>query len=132
MGNVNFQEILNLLLPGSGQDFIWSLFLYAIFFLGLFTLFTIPDKNMPSTLLMATVLLMAIVAKISIASADPILHEKEFGMMAINVLMGVFPLLVVGMTRSGKRKFSGAPLAVIGGLLGIVYFFMFWFFVQQN
>jgi hypothetical protein len=133
MGNVNFQDILNLLAPGGGQDFIWSIFLYIIFILAMITLFTIPDKNMISTLLMASVMLMAIVAKISLASADPILRRKEFGMMVVNVLMGVFPLLVFGMVRSSsKRKFAGAPLAIIGGLLGFAYFFMFWFFVQQN
>jgi hypothetical protein len=132
MAEVNFQDILKLLLPGSGQDVIWSFMLYIIFFLGLITLFTIPDKNMPSTLMMATVLLMAIVAKVSIASADPILRKREFGMMAINVLMGVFPFIVAGMTRSGKQKFKGAPLAIIGGFIGFAYFFMFWFFVQRS
>jgi hypothetical protein len=131
MEGFDIQDALKLLALGSGQDMIWSIMLYVIFFLGLITLFLIPDKNMFPTLLTATVLLLAVVAKVSLASSDPILRRREFGMMIINVAMAVLPFIVAGMIRSGKRPSKAPGPAVLGGIVGMIYFFMFWFTQQQ-
>jgi hypothetical protein len=131
MNSINVQEILKLLALGEGQNALWSIFLYLIFFLALITMFLIPDKNMVPTLMTATVLLFAIVAKVSLASARPILKKEEFGMMVINILMGVFPFIVAGMIRSGKQKSKAQGPAIINGLFGLTYFFLFWVVVQR-
>jgi hypothetical protein len=131
MEGFDIQDALKLLELGSGQDRIWSIMLYIIFFLGLITLFLIPDKNMFPTLLTATVLLLAVVAKVSLASSDPILRRREFGMMIINVAMAVLPFIVAGMIRSGKRPSKAPGPALLGGIVGMIYFFMFWFTQQQ-
>jgi hypothetical protein len=131
MEGFDIQDALKLLAIGSGQDMIWNIMLYVIFFLGLITLFLIPDKNMFPTLLTAVVLLLAVVAKVSLASSDPILRKKEFGMMIINIGMAVLPFVVAGMIRSGKKPSKAPGPAILGGIIGMVYLFMFWFLQQQ-
>jgi hypothetical protein len=127
--DVNFQDILQALGPGTGQDIIWSIFLYLIFFFALITMFLIPDKNMVPTLLIGAVLLCTMVAKVSLGIDPPILERKEFGMMVINVIMLIFPIIAVGMARAKKNKMA-AP-AIITAVLGGVYFFTFWVIVQR-
>ena len=133
MGSVKLSDIGALLAPGPGQTIIWSIFLYIIFFFALITLFTMPEKNMVPTLLVAGVLLFAIVAKLSVNSLAlgkrPILQKTDFGMFVINVGMFVFPLIAVGMTRARKNR--AAIPAIITALTAAVYFFAYWFFVQQ-
>ncbi len=137
--DINPQEIMALLGPGTGGDIIWSIFLYLIFFFALLALFFMPDKNMIPTLLIATVLLFTIIAKLSIAATNtnqtPILRPGEFGMFVVNAGMFAFPFIAIGMTRvTGVRK-RGANRAsapsLMAGLLSGVYFFAFWFFYQQ-
>ena len=136
MNGLNFQDVMALLSPGGGQEIIWSIFLYVIFFFALITLFLMPDKNMVPTLLVAGVLLFAIVGKLSVATifrpnqGAPIIGKLDFGMFVINVGMFVFPLIAVGMARSRKSK-ATAP-AVITALTGGTYFFLFWFIVQSR
>ena len=131
---LNPQDIVTLLSPGSGQVLVWSIFLYLIFFFALIMLFTMPDKNMLPTLLVATTLLFAIVAKLSVSATSvrggrPIIGNKDFGMFVINVGMVVFPLIAVGMTRARKNKAVAPGLAV--SLIAAVYFFMFWLIAQH-
>lgn len=139
--DINFRDILALLGPGTGQNIIWSVFLYILFFLALITLFKTPDKNMVPTLLMGTVLLFIIVAKLSISANSvrggrPIIGNKDFGMYAINIAIGVLPLIAVGMTRTtsrvNRRSNPAAAPAILTAVIGIVYFFGFWLVVQQN
>jgi peptidoglycan/LPS O-acetylase OafA/YrhL len=133
MQNLQLDDILQLLALGSGINALWSIFLYLVFFLALVTLFTMPDKNMVPTLLIAVVLLCSVVAKISLASSDPIFKQREFGMMIINVAMGVLPFIVAGMIRRGKtRRTTAVPLAIFTGIIGTVYFLMFLIFVQRG
>ncbi len=134
MNSINFQDILHLLEPGSGQAIIWSFFLYIIFFFGLITLFTMPDKNMIPTLLIAGVLLFAVVAKLSVAAIDQhkqvIIAKNDFGMFVINVGMFVFPLIAIGMARARKNK-ATIP-AIITSFAGGSYFFLYWLVVQGH
>jgi len=131
MDSIDFQQILFLLGPGSGTP-IWNILLYIIFFLGLISLLLMPDKNLVPTLLMAAVLLFAVVAKLSLSVSrgqQPILRPAEFGMLVINVGMFALPLLAGGLIRARKSK-ATVP-AILTGIFGGVYFFMFWFFVQR-
>jgi hypothetical protein len=138
--NINPQDILALLGPGTGANVIWSIFLYLIFFFALVALFTMPNKNMIPTLLIAAVLVFSIVAKLSIGAINarqtPILRPGEFGMFVINAGMFALPFIAVGMTRvTGVRKRGSnraAAPAMLTGLLGGLYFFIFWFFYQQT
>lgn len=133
MGNLRVEDMLQLLELGTGLNALWSIFLYIIFFIALFTLFTMPDKNMVPTLLIATVLLCAVVAKISLASNDPIFEQREFGMMIINIATGVLPFIVAGMVRRGKtRQVTAIPLAIITGIAGSIYALLFLLFIQRG
>ena len=132
--NINPHDILVLLEPGSGQVLLWSIFLYVIFFFALITLFTMPDKNMVPTLLIAAVLLFAIVGKLSVSAPNvpgsrPIMNSTDFGMFAINIGMFVLPLIAVGMTRARKNRSIGP--AIITALAGGLYFFIFWLVAQH-
>jgi hypothetical protein len=135
--DIDFRAILNLLGPGTGQTVIWSVILYVLFFLAMLTLFKVPEKNMIPTLLMGTVLLFIIVAKLSISAPprDAIIQKKDFGMCAINIAIGVFPLIAVGMTRTtsrvARRSNPAAAPAILTAVVGIIYFFGYWLAVQQ-
>lgn len=129
---IDFQEIIRLVSPGQGQDFLWSIMLYLCFFFGLLTLFLLPDKNLLPTLLMAATLLFIFIAKISLASPQPVFERKEFGMLIINVWIGVIPLIVAGMIRTRKRNNPALPTSIIAGLIGLGYFMIFWALVQRN
>jgi uncharacterized membrane protein len=86
---------------------------------------------MVSTLLMAGVLLATVVAKLSISSSPPILKTREFGMLIINIVMFVFPLLGAGLIRS-RKKGRAMLFGIITGLIGGAYFFFFWFMEQSR
>jgi len=133
---LSFQEILQYILPTS-KFLIFDIFLYLIFFFALLALLTMPDKNMVPTFLIGGVLLAVIVAKLSTAATvlpgAPILGLKDFGTYAINVAMLVFPLIAVGTTRkpSSRAKVRSTPFAILAGVLGAVYFFLFWIVHQR-
>jgi len=130
--NINVQEIIVLLGPGSG-NLVWNIMLYAIFILALISLLVMPDKNLLATLLVAGVMLVAIVAKLSLSvgfGQKPILKECEFGMLVINVAMFVFPLLAAGIIRAKKKAKVVIPL-ILCAIAGFLFFFMYWLLVQN-
>ncbi len=132
--NINFQDILHLLEPGTGQVLIWSIFLYIIFFFALIALLLMPDKNMVPTLLIAGTLLFAIVGKLSVSAPNvpgtpPVIGRLDFGMFVINVGMLVFPLIAVGMTRARKNR--AAVPSIFTALTAAVYFFLYWWIAQH-
>ena len=135
MNGLSAQQILQLFAPGTGQQIIWSFFLYLVFFLSLITLFLIPDKNMLPTLMMACVLLFCVVAKLSImrpGTVFPTSDRFSFGVFTMNVAIAVFPFIVAGMIRSGKQKSKAQAPAIFAGLIGMVYWFLYWLVVQRS
>lgn len=136
MDGITFEQVLSYILP-TPQFLVFDIFLYVIFFLALLAMFTMPDKNMVPTLLIAGTMLFVIVAKLSTAAlvkpGAPILDKQDFGMYAINVGMLVFPMIAIGMTRKPKSnsKVRSTPFALLAGLLGFVYFFLFWLVHQR-
>jgi len=119
-----------------GTDPIFSILLYIIFFLALIVMFTLPDKNLTATLLIAAVLICSVIAKLSLAARsagiDPVFTRGEFGMLAINALMFTFPFLAVGVTRRNRlgRGVKSTLPAILCGVISGVYFFLYWVIVQ--
>jgi hypothetical protein len=131
MENINFDEALSLLALGSGLDAVWSIMLYLCFFLNLLTLFLVPDKNLLATLVVASTLVFTLIGKVSLASSDPIFQRKEFGMLVINIWIGVMPFIVAGIMRTRKSSNPAMPLTIIAGCIGFGYFIMFWALEQR-
>ena len=72
MNNIEFSEIPRLLGPGNGtQEHILSIVLYILFFLSLITLLLQSDKQLIATLIMASTLLLIILAKLTLAANAP-------------------------------------------------------------
>ncbi|MFN8377302.1 MAG: hypothetical protein U0452_01420 [Anaerolineae bacterium] len=130
MEGVSLQEIFKLLGPQTG-NMLWNILLYAVFFLSITAILTMPDKNMVPSLLMGAVALAAVIAKLSTSAIPPLFPKREFGMFLINVMIFVFPLLTAGIIRA-RKKGRSVMLCVITGVLGGMYFFFFWFLEQAN
>ncbi len=121
-----FEEILSRLGPRSGINLLWDILLYAIFFLSMITSALIPDKQLLSTLTIVTVMIMAVVAKVNIFAPD------DFGTLVLNSGMFVLPMIVAGMVRSKHGPPKAMAPAAFTGILGGVYFFLFWAVVQRT
>ncbi len=92
-----------------------------------------PDKNLLATLLVAGVMASAVIAKLSLSVSrpmDPILTQCEFGMYLNNLVMFVFPILAAGIIRAKKKAKVVIPL-ILCAVLGFLFFFGYWFFVQN-
>lgn len=129
--DINLQEIIRLLGPSSGQP-IWNIMLYLIFFLALLTLLLMPDKNLIPTLLIASTLLAALVAKLSIsATRDPVFEPDSFGQYLVNIVPFVAPILSSGMVRAKKKSKVVVP-SILTAIIGGLFFFGFWLVVQRG
>jgi len=131
--NLDLQQILFLIGPSSG-DLFWNILIYLTFFLALFTLFAIPDKNLLSTLLIAGVLMALVITKLNISIRPPmrpIFPPRDFIQFTLNAAVFIFPLLVAGLIRA-RKKGRVVPLAIITSVFGGIFFFAFWFFVQRS
>ena len=122
MNSINVQDIIRLLGPTAGNGLIWNIFIYVIFFFTLIALFMQGDRALLTTIILAASLLLCLVDKLVI------FRPKEFGTLVIHCGMFLFPALVAGMTRDGKSR---AP-AILAAVIGAVYFFMFWVFLQRT
>jgi hypothetical protein len=125
MDNINFQEVLHLILPRTAT-LIWDIFLVPAFFLALFALFRMPDKNMVPTLLTAGVLGAVVIAKISITA--PAVRQpailQPFGFLIVNAAMMLFPLIAAGTLRA-KKPGPVVGLLILTAILAGVYFFLY-------
>ncbi len=121
MNNIDPQEILQLLGPTAGHGLIWNIFIYLIFFFTLITMLMQGDKALLTTIIAAAGLMLCVIDKLVIFNA------RDFGTMVIHAGMFLFPGLVAGMTRDSKSR----PPAIFATVIGAVYFFLFWFFLQR-
>jgi hypothetical protein len=131
MGNIDPSDILRRLGPnypviGGLPQFVIYL-LYIIFFLSLISLFSMPDKNIIPTILIAVVLMAAVIAKV-----DAVSNHCDFLSYVLNVSMFVLPFIAGGTIRSRQSKGRAVGPAIIAAIFGGVYFFAFWYFVQQH
>lgn len=122
MQNINLQEIIRLLGPNAGLALPWSIFVYIIFFFTLITMLLQGDKALLTTIISAASLLLCVVDKLAIFPPD------EFGSLVIHAGMFLFPGIVAGMTRDAKSR----PPAIFACIIGAIYFFAFWFFLQRG
>lgn len=139
--DINFQDILNALAPRGGQAIMFDILLYMIFFLGLVNNFMIPDKQILPAMLNFGVIGLAIVSKLLVevqndggaVNPSAILEPGDLPVLIINVGIFVLPLLIAGSLRAVKGKRSNALFpAIVMGLLGGAYFFLFWALEQRG
>ena len=133
--DVNFKDILTALGPRSGQDLLFDILLYTIFFIGLVNSFLIPDKQLMASLLNFLVMGIAVVSKLLIGYPpdDPLLTPTDSPVLILNVAVFVIPLIIAGSLRSYKGKRTKAMMpAIFQGLIGGTYFFLFWALLQRN
>lgn len=125
--DINFQEILARLGPANSMPtLLFDLMRYLIFILAFITLLLVPDKQLLASLLTTAVLGMVVLAKLEIFT------PVELPTLALNVGIFVIPLIVAGMLRGrGKTPRALIP-AVLTGLLGGGYFFLFWALEQRG
>lgn len=120
--SLNPQQIIQRLSPRTGVELVYDILLYIIFFLALIVMFMQSDKQLVPTVLAGLVGAMAVIAKLNV------FNPLAFGALVINAGIFVFPIIIAGITKAKKSQ----PPAVIAGVLGGVYFFMFWFISQRS
>jgi hypothetical protein len=133
--DITFQDVINALGPRSGQGLLWDIFLYAIFFLGLITMLLIPDKQLLASLLNIGVVALAVISKLLVGypPGNPFISATDFPVLIFNAGMFVIPFIVAGLQRAVKGKPSKATIpAILMGLLGGGYFFLFWALEQRG
>lgn len=123
--DIDFQEIISNLGPRTGDLLILDILLYLIFGMGLITMLLVPDKQQVPSLIMLAVLGVAVIGKVEIFG------PREFAIFVINVVMFVGPFMVAGMVRERGRRPRALLPAILTGLLGGGYFFLFWALRQQ-
>jgi hypothetical protein len=123
------QQILARLAPRAGMDLVLDLLLYTVFGIGFVTMILVPDKQMLPSLLMLGVIMAALIAKLQYVG----INICDLATFAINVFMFAIPMLVAGMVRgrAGKTPKALWP-AVLTGVIGGLYFFVFWALYQQS
>lgn len=133
MDGVSIGEVLQALVPRTTPVTILlvDVLLYTMFFLNLIAFFMQDDKQIAATMLMGLALLANVVGKLStyyIGRRNPIEYfdENHLTMLIVNSAIFVIPIIVAGMSKAKKPK----PLTIISGVLGGVYFGLFWFFFQ--
>jgi hypothetical protein len=122
MREIDLQNIVQLLGPNAGHGLIWNIFIYVIFFFTLITMLLQGDKALLTTIIAAGSLMLCIIAKLAI------FPPREFGSLVVNAGMFLLPGIVAGMTRDSKSR----PPAIIATVVGAIYFFLFWFFLQRS
>lgn len=123
MNGVTLQQVLAHLAPRGGVNLIYDIVLYIIFILDLILMFGQSDKETLTTIMAGGAAALAVVAKLDF------FQPKSFGSFIVNTGMFVLPLLVVGMSRKGKKV---QPVGVISAVFAGLYFFAFWFFSQRS
>ena len=124
--DIPFSEIPKRLGPRQGQELLWDILLYLIFLSAAVTSLLIPDKQLLATLVITTVMGMAVVAKLYI------FPPGHFVTLVLNVGMFVLPLIVAGMVRARRGTPKSMIPAALTGILGGFYFFLFWAMEQRS
>jgi hypothetical protein len=125
----SFSEIMSHLGPRTGIDLLFDILLYAIFLIGLVTLLLIPDKQLLATLTTTAVIAVSVITKIGVPT---IFDQCSFAPLVLNVIMFTFPLIVAGMVRQRGATPKALAPAILLGLLGGAYFFLYWAVVQSK
>lgn len=122
-------EILARLAPRQGTELLLDLLLYTIFGIGFVTMILVPDKQLFPSLLMLGVVMVALIAKLRYVGID----RCDLITLGLNIFMFAIPMLVAGMVRARAGKVPKALWpAIITGVFGGIYFFLFWFTQQRT
>lgn len=125
--DIDFQEILRRLGPSSQfPGILFDIMRYLIFIFGFITMLLVPDKQLIASLLMTAVLGIVIIVKLGVFS------PVDLATLALNCGLFVIPFIVAGMLRGRNRTPRAAFPALITGLLGGGYFFLFWALAQRG
>ncbi len=120
MPDVDVETLGNLISLTSEPGFIYNILLYLMFILNMIAFFMQSDKQLITTLMLGLTMAFLAIAKLNVI--DP----QNLIMLIINSGIFTIPLIVAGMTKAKKSQ----PLAIIAGVIGGFYFFMYWFFLQ--
>lgn len=124
------EQVIQIIAPSD----VWDWFIYGIFFLSLFTLAVIPEKNMQPTLFMTIMLFLALTDKIRKAAGASIpipgLENNGFATLMIHIAMFALPVMTAGLVRiRGRKGALSRPLAIltalIAGMYAVGFFFTF-------
>jgi hypothetical protein len=140
--SIQLEDIGALLSPRQGNDLLFDIMLYLLFFLGMVNSLLIPDKQLFQTMLNISVVACAIISKLLVGGVlydtfdgvrNYTIPPCDFPVLIINVWMFVMPMIVAGMLRSVKgKKTQGIPVSIFMGLIGGAHFFLFWALKQQE
>ena len=136
-GDLEFGDILDALGPRDGDELLWDILLYLIFFTSIVTMFLVPDKQLSASLLNFTVIFLAVISKLLVSTApDAAISPCDLPVLGINAGMFALPLIMAGMVRNANSKKVGSPAAMMTGIatgfMGGAYFFLFWAMAQQD
>jgi hypothetical protein len=125
-----FEDIIRELGPRTGIDLVWDIMLYLIFILAFISMLRGSDKQVVPTILMAIVAGAAVIAKLRVLDpkASGSINSEGVAVLAINASMFFLPLVVAGIA---DKKSKARPTAIIGAVIGALYFFAYWFVVQR-
>jgi uncharacterized membrane protein YhaH (DUF805 family) len=138
VGNqLDFNTILQRLNPfaATGGDVLWGIWIYIIMALVFITLMLQDETKQKEihlniTILLSIVLLCCLVDKVAVGTGRRLypLDRKQIEVFFLRVPMFVFPIVIAGMTRTGKSR----GWAIVAGILGGIYLFARWLTEQSN
>lgn len=120
---MDFSQVLQRLNPFADPSPIWGIFLYIIAILAIVTLVLQKNPSTTLSILLSIVIMSALIDKVA-TGMIPEFSPQGFTIFVLRTGMFAIPLLVAGMTRTGKSRMP----AIICGLLGGTYLFLRWFF----
>lgn len=130
--DLDFQDIVDALGPRDGNELIFDLLLYAIFFMGMLNMFLIPEKQLFPAILNFIVIGLAVVSKLLVGDEpNSTIKPDDFATLIFNSGMFVLPLVTAGMVRSRFGTPKAMITCAITGLIGGGYFFVFWSLAQR-
>lgn len=130
--DLDFNDIVDALGPRDGNELIFDLLLYAIFFMGMVNMLLIPEKQLFPAMLNFTVIGLAVISKLLVGDEpDSTIKPDDFATLLLNAGMFVLPLITAGMVRSRFGTPKAMMTCAITGLLGGGYFFVFWALAQR-
>jgi hypothetical protein len=112
---MQFSEIISRLGLGTGNQVIYSIFLYLIFFFALIAFFTQKEPNNSVLFFLAGTLLIALVDKVAVPG---LLRPRELAVLLGRGMLFVLPILAAGVTRAPRTR----NLSIITAFIGFVYF----------
>lgn len=131
--DIDIDDIISAIGPRSGQELIFDVLLYAIFFMGMVNMFLIPEKQLMPTMLNFIVIGLAVVSKLLVGTEpDSYITPGNFATLVFNSGMFVLPLITAGMVRSRFGTPKAMITCAITGLIGGGYFFIFWALEQRT